>query len=664
MFIGIEFRRKKTYHPIMAKFYLFNVKEMKKHLVGIIFPKYNIYVITVISCLSLVHFTVFSQSVPRNIKTQEYRSLQEKRTTGWNTWYSHSVMSHVLLPEGFSINLCLSKSGEWGSPFVRDIIKTSKVEKRPESVSLGLRSDDGTYTSLLVKFKDDELNVESGTDGEDQIILVRPVTESKIQLIVEAGVLWNKEGIVGMENNTLFGRFTKREIKVNTTGEIIVDGYAPTSAPHITIALNKEVAIYTGRKRSLEEIKILLATKRSVEEKRVAAYGSLTEQFKAMQTILSWNTIYDAPNKRLITPVSRNWDRIWGGFVMFGWDSYFASFMLALINKDLAYANAVEITKAITTDGFIPNFQAPFDRVSWDRSQPPIGSTVILEMYKRFGDKWLLEEVYEELLRWNRWWANNRDVDGYLAWGSTRGHIQAAMYESGLDNSPMYDGVAFDKERNVMLLADVGLMSFYIMDCNSMVEIAKILGKDDEAKEITKRAQKYKKKLETLWDEETGIFLNRRLDNGEKSYRLSPTNFYPMIAKACTQKQAQTMMEKHYFNPNEFHGEFIMPSIARNDSGFKDNNYWRGRIWAPMNFLVYMGMRNYNLPDAKADLINKSNALLMKSWKEDGSVYENYNAVSGIGSDVKKSDGFYHWGALLTFMSFIENGYLDQKVEK
>ena len=99
MFIGIEFRRKKTYHPIMAKFYLFNVKEMKKHLVGIISPKYNIYVITVISCLSLVHFTVFSQSVPRNIKTQEYRSLQEKRTTGWNTWYSHSVMSHVLLFE-------------------------------------------------------------------------------------------------------------------------------------------------------------------------------------------------------------------------------------------------------------------------------------------------------------------------------------------------------------------------------------------------------------------------------------------------------------------------------------------------------------------------------------------------------------------------------------
>ncbi len=29
----------------------------------------------------------------------------------------------------------------------------------------------------------------------------------------------------------------------------------------------------------------------------------------------------------------------------------------------------------------------------------------------------------------------------------------------------------------------------------------------------------------------------------------------------------------------------ILPSIARNDVAYKDNVYWRGRIWGPMNFL-------------------------------------------------------------------------------
>ncbi len=71
-----------------------------------------------------------------------------------------------------------------------------------------------------------------------------------------------------------------------------------------------------------------------------------------------------------------------------------------------------------------------------------------------------------------------------------------------------------------------------------------------------------------------------------------------------------------------------------------------------------MGMQNYNLPEARADLIAKSKALLMKNWKADEGVYENYNAVTGMGGDVNRADAFYHWGALLTFMEFVENGYM------
>ena len=84
------------------------------------------------------------------------------------------------------------------------------------------------------------------------------------------------------------------------------------------------------------------------------SFGKLAEAFKAMQTILAWNTIYDAPNNRAITPVSRFWNHTWGGFVLFDWDTYFASYMLAMFNKDLAYANAIEITKANYPRWFYP----------------------------------------------------------------------------------------------------------------------------------------------------------------------------------------------------------------------------------------------------------------------------------------------------------------------
>ena len=165
--------------------------------------------------------------------------------------------------------------------------------------------------------------------------------------------------------------------------------------------------------------------------------------------------------------------------------------MQSLDNKDLAYCNAVEITKTAADCGFVPNFTAPGGFKTYDRSQPPVGSMVCLMIYKRYQEKWFLEEVYPNLLSWNRWMFENRTVkDGLLAWGSNPyesksdhkfqatgiNEKQGAAWESGLDDSPMYDGVPFDPDRHIMLLEDIGLTGLYLNDCYRLAEIAEILG--------------------------------------------------------------------------------------------------------------------------------------------------------------------------------------------
>ena len=340
--------------------------------------------------------------------------------------------------------------------------------------------------------------------------------------------------------------------------------------------------------------------------------------------------------------------------------------MYGLYNRDLAFANAVEVTKGITRRGFIPNSSSAYDIQSDDRSQPPVGSLMVLEIYKRHKERWFLAEVYDELLSWNRWWPGARDTRGLLAWGSdnvpqlvdgTFHNFQAALFESGLDNSPMYDGVPFNPRTNQLEMADVGLNALYVADCRALAEIAGVLGKDADQRELLERGAKYAAALGTLWDETAGIYLNKRTDTGEKSPRLSPTNFYPLIAKVATPEQAARMVRDHYFNPREFHGEWVIPSIARNVPGYQDQNYWRGRIWGPMNFLVYLGLRNYDLGPARLDLADRSNKLLMKSWLSDRSIYENYNSITGAGNDVRSSDAYYHWGALLGVIGLMERGY-------
>ncbi len=114
------------------------------------------------------------------------------------------------------------------------------------------------------------------------------------------------------------------------------------------------------------------------------------------------------------------------------------------------------------------------------------------------------------------------------------------------------------------------------------------------------------------------------------------------------------MIKEHLLNPQEFWGKWILPSIARNDPAFKDQDYWRGRIWGPMNYLVYLGLRNYDQAKVTQEFAQKSFEVFQPEWSTKGHVHENYNALSGSGDDVANSDRFYHWGALLGLIEYMQ----------
>lgn len=119
------------------------------------------------------------------------------------------------------------------------------------------------------------------------------------------------------------------------------------------------------------------------------------------------------------------------------------------------------------------------------------------------------------------------------------------------------------------------------------------------------------------------------------------------------------MMDEHFYNPDEFWGEYIMPTIARNDSACPDQNYWRGRIWAPTNFLAYSAMKHAGLRKECGDLAKKSEELLLKEWRLYGHIHENYNCDTGMGCDEVEnisSDPFYHWGGLLAYIAIDNEG--------
>jgi hypothetical protein len=517
------------------------------------------------------------------------------------------------------------------------------------------------------------LRIQSAHKGKDLVVLVTPLDNVKTNtlapvLVISAGFLWNHPGYVVKTGSVLEAHGPAPVLPIYFDG-VIEDKTVDVSlnGPYVAADLKQPIGISTGQARSVAQIRLILDQQLAAFNASNRKYARQASVSEAIQNVLGWDTIYEPEGRRVISPVSRIWSANWGGYVLFDWDTFFAASLAAIGDRDLAYVNVIETLREATPQGFVGNFARAGNWKSFDRSEPPVGALTVLDLYQHFHDKWLLEKGFEPLLRWNRWWAEHRQLNGYLTWGTDSenqprnsddtsvGTLQGAKYESGLDNSPMYDEAFYDNGNHQMQLADVGLMSLYIVDCDSLAQIAQALGKDSERKELSARAAKYRSSLETLWDEQSGIFLNKDLHTGKLCYRLSPTNFYPLIAKAATPQQADRMVRQHLLNTEEFWGEWVIPSIARNDPAFKDQNYWRGRIWGPMNYLVYVGLRNYDQQNARQQFAQKSFNLFLQEWRQNGHVHENYNALTGLGDDVRNSDRFYHWGALLGLIQYLED---------
>lgn len=184
--------------------------------------------------------------------------------------------------------------------------------------------------------------------------------------------------------------------------------------------------------------------------------------------------------------------------------------------------------------------------------------------------------------------------------------MQDARYESGLDNSPMYDGDFFDTSVHRMMLCDVGMSSMVINEADALSSIADIIGRSSEAQRMRQRVAIMRQEIAKLWDPVAGMYVNRFVGNGSFYRRISPTSFYALLAKAATDAQAESMVRNWLLSPEHFciavNGDFVgnsndcywgLPSIEASDPAFPPLGYWRGYVWGPMAQLTYWSLRNY-----------------------------------------------------------------------
>lgn len=299
---------------------------------------------------------------------------------------------------------------------------------------------------------------------------------------------------------------------------------------------------------------------------------------------------------------------------IFDWDNLFASLLVGVFSKELAYSNVIQSFKAKTAGGYLANC-AGGGYKDQDRTEPPVGAKVVLELYRRFGDAWLVELLFDDMLDWNDWFFRQRIgivpplelvvLGSYNERSDAPGGMQLARYESGLDNSPMYDCAAdedagepceyFNATTGMMHLYDVGMSSMLAQESYALAELAELVGRREDAATLRARGDGLRELVGAhLWDETRQVFANRFPLNDSLSERISPTSFYAMFSRAPSDNQAAEMVERWLLNPNRFcvapEGDFEgnsdachwgLPSISADDPAFPKLGYWRGYVWGP-----------------------------------------------------------------------------------
>ena len=602
--------------------------------------------------------------------TVEYRAIQGRLGRGWNTWDSRSVLRFVSLPEGLTVDLALKRHSWLEEGHLTEAL-IGRSDPEAEQVRPGLHAADGSYLELLLEWQGLTVRVEAGHDGDDLVALVAPEGEAEapFELVVGAGLVWNRPGAVEAQTDGFLARLPSGERRIHLAGELVADPYTRTLLPHRVARLDRPVGISSGRARTTGEIRVALDRQRDEFQRRANEYGPLADAYAAVVSGVAWNTVYEPRHERVVSTVGRLWNEEYGGVALFGWDNFFLAYLTALDSRDRAYANVIEHLRGHTAEGFLPNDNRGNGSKSWDRSQPPVGALMVREVVRRYPERWFLEAVFDPLLAWNRWWPEKRLNEGLLSYGSHEAKnpfdepgvrtVTTAGYESGMDDSPMYEGVPFNAEKNTLELQDVGLTSLYLADCRALAELARLLGRTEEADELDARAERFERALDDLWVEERGYYLNYRTDLDAFSERRSPTLFYPLLAGAASPERARRLVEEHLRNPEEFWGEWIIPSTTRDDPSFPRQRYWKGAIWPPLNFLTYLGLRKAGHHDSAAEVARRSLDMFVSEWRRKGYVSENYSSITGTGDDERlSSDPFHSWGALFGIMAFIEAGHL------
>ena len=302
-------------------------------------------------------------------------------------------------------------------------------------------------------------------------------------------------------------------------------------------------------------------------------------------------------------------------------------------------------------------------------SQPPVAATVVRDLYDKDPvlGKERLRELFPKLMAWHRWFHTMRVISGGSAiavthpWESGRdnspdwdqaldnvdptgispyarkdtGHVDASMRPTNAQYDRYLKLVEYGREtgwdhahitrEGPFAVADPGITFILMRADRDLKALAEILEATDFAHEIDTWLYHAEEAADYLWSEKDKAYTARDMRTDKHSAGVSSVAFLSYYAgisiprrDAKLQETLRRILES---------ATYSLPSFDPEHPKFDSRRYWRGPVWAIINYLAARGLSEYGFERESRRIRQDTRKLIQQSG-----FFEYFDPKSGEGA--------------------------------